>query len=176
MEILLQSLWAKNKLLIKGFFIGILVLLLQIPTFYVQDLIAERETRQKEAIAEVSSKWAGKQNISGPMLVLPYRQTENANNGAIETRHLAYFLPDVLDVQSTVYPQEKYRGIYKVMLYQSKTHFSGSFHSIDLQKLKISPQDVLWNEAYIQVHLSDVKGLNEEVRMNFNNKALVLSQ
>ena len=62
----------KSKLLIKGLIIGGLVLLLLIPAIFVQNLIREREQRQKEAVVEVSSKWAGKQIISGPVLVLPY--------------------------------------------------------------------------------------------------------
>ncbi|MGZ8537417.1 MAG: inner membrane CreD family protein, partial [Flavisolibacter sp.] len=61
METVLKTAWSKGKLLVKALIIGMLVLFLLIPTFYVQDLIKEREERQKEAIAEVSSKWAGKQ-------------------------------------------------------------------------------------------------------------------
>ena len=56
METVAQSVWTKSKLLIKSLIIGLIILILQIPTYYVKELIAERETRQKEAIAEVSSK------------------------------------------------------------------------------------------------------------------------
>ena len=63
METVVQRIWTKSKLLIKGFIIALLVLLLQIPAYYVKNLIEEREGRQKEAITEVSSKWAGRQNI-----------------------------------------------------------------------------------------------------------------
>jgi len=69
METIVQNVWTKTKVLIKALVIGGIVLVLQIPTFFVQDLIKEREQRQKEAIAEVSSKWAAKQNIAGPVLV-----------------------------------------------------------------------------------------------------------
>jgi inner membrane protein len=52
----LTTLWQKSKLLVKGIIIGLLVLLLLIPTYFVQNLISEREARQKEAFNEVSSK------------------------------------------------------------------------------------------------------------------------
>ena len=75
METVSQNVWTKSKLLIKSVIIGLIILILQIPTYYVKELVTERETRQKEAIAEVSSKWAARQNIIGPVLVVPYWQT-----------------------------------------------------------------------------------------------------
>jgi inner membrane protein len=44
---------------------------LWIPTNIIRDVINERAGRQKEAIEEVSSKWAGKQTITGPILMIP---------------------------------------------------------------------------------------------------------
>ena len=59
MESTLQALWSKSKLLVKALVIGFIILLLQIPTFYIKELISEREARQKVAVAEVSGRWAG---------------------------------------------------------------------------------------------------------------------
>jgi inner membrane protein len=175
METILQSLWSKSKLLVKGILIGILALILQIPAYYIRDLIAERELRQKEAITEVSSKWAGKQNITGPVLVLPYWQSSpDTLYGKNKTKHLAYFLPDELKINSSVIPEEKYRGIYKVMLYRSHTDLSGSFGVIQPEKLNISPENILWNEAYVQVNISDTKGLSDELKLKWNNQMLTL--
>ena len=67
METIVQNTWQKSKLIIKGLIIGALALLLLIPASFVQSLIQEREARQKEAFAEVSSKWADRQNITGPV-------------------------------------------------------------------------------------------------------------
>lgn len=168
METVVQNVWTKTKVLVKALIIGVIVLILQIPTFFVSELIKEREQRQKEAIAEVSSKWAGKQNIAGPVLVLPYWESGIDTN--IKSKHFAYFLPDVLNIRSTVSPQEKYRGIYKVMLYSTHTQLDGSFNSIPLEKLKIAPQDVVWNEAFVHLGISDVKGLNDEVRLRWKDQ------
>lgn len=176
MESVAENIWSKSKLLIKGFIIGVLVLLLIIPTLYVQNLVQEREQRQKEAIAEVSNKWAGHQLVTGPFIVLPYWQTDSDTAvKKIRSKHFAYFLPDVLTVSATVNPREKYRGIYKVMLYNSKINLSGSFNTIDLKKLNILPEDVIWNEAFVKFNLSDVKGLNEEMILTWNGQPLTLS-
>ena len=74
METVAQNVWTKSKLLIKGGIIGFIILLLQIPTHYVKGLIEERENWQKQAATEVNSKWAGRQNILGPILVVPFWQ------------------------------------------------------------------------------------------------------
>jgi inner membrane protein len=154
METVIQNVWSKSKVLIKALIIGFLVLLLQIPLFYVKDLIQEREARQREAITEVSSKWAGRQNITGPLLVLPYWQnTGDTAYVKSRSKQYAYFLPDVLNVQSTVTPQEKYRGIYKVMLYNTSASLSGTFNEVEIAKLNIAPTDIIWNEAFIKLKL-----------------------
>jgi inner membrane protein len=175
METVVQNVWTKTKVLVKALIIGGIVLILQIPTFYVQDLIKEREQRQKEAIAEVSSKWARKQNIAGPVLVLPFWETGADTTSKSMTKHYAYFLPDTLNINSTVSPEEKYRGIYKVMLYTSKINLKGSFNSIALEKLKIDPKEVIWNEAFTQISISDIKGLNDDLKLQWNNQSLMLS-
>src|SRR5687767_6147254 len=107
-----QSIWSKSKVLLKGVIIIFIVLILMIPTIFVKELIQEREDRQQEAIAEVSSKWAGSQAVTGPMIVLPFWRTDSDNGvKAIRSKHFAFFLPDQLTVNSSITPQEKYRGI-----------------------------------------------------------------
>ncbi|HUC81888.1 MAG TPA: cell envelope integrity protein CreD [Flavisolibacter sp.] len=176
METTVSSVWTKSKLLVKSGIIGLILLVLQIPSYYVKELIEERETRQKEAMNEVSSKWAGKQNIMGPVLVIPYWQSVNSGDTQQEkTKRLAYFLPDQLNIDAAVTPQEKYRGIYKVMLYTSAVKMNGSFSSLQLQKLGLAPEDMLWNEAYIRMSTSDNKGLNDEVKLSVNDTTLTVS-
>jgi inner membrane protein len=163
------------KLLVKSFIMGCFLLILKSSRFFVLDLIKEREQRQKEAIAEVSSKWARKHNIAGPVLVLPYWEYGADSTAKNMTKHFAYFLPDTLNINSTVSPEEKYRGIYKVMLYTSKINLNGSFSSIAPEKLKIDPKNIIWSEAFVQVSISDIKGLNDDLKLQWNNQSLTLS-
>ena len=172
---LVATVWEKSKILLKGLIVGGLVLVFLIPTYYVKNLIEEREARQKEAIAEVSSKWATKQNIAGPVLVLPYLETfQDSSKAAI--RHYAYFLPDNLDIKATVQPQQRSRGIYKVVLYNAQVNMSGSFSSLPLEKMKVNPATVLWNEAFVKLNITDPKGLNEELKIQWKDSVLLLSQ
>jgi len=173
METLINSVWQKSKLIVKGLIIGVLALLLLIPTSFVQQLVQERQARQQEAFDEVSSKWANRQNITGPVLVIPYTRSSTDDNGrAIIIKSLAYFLPDQLSVSSRVVPIKKYRGIYQVMLYSSVINISGAFSPLPLEKVKLGPADFVWSEAYVCLGLADAKGLKEELKMDWNDSLL----
>jgi inner membrane protein len=175
METVVTNVWQKSKLLVKGFIIGALVLLLMIPTYFVQDLVREREARQKEAFAEVSSKWAGRQTITGPVLVLPYNAVEMVNGQPTPVIHLAYVLPSKFNIKSTVKPEKRYRGIYQVMLYTSELNVSGTFDVIPLQMLQLDASVVRWNEAYVSIRLSDPKGLKDEMHLKWNDSIVTLN-
>lgn len=176
MENIIENVWSKSKILIKAVIIGGISIVLLIPTFFVKDLIEERERRQKDAIEEVSSKWAGMQNLAGPIIVLPYNENSIDPEGKKHTtKHQAYFLPDVLTIHSNVFPQERSRGIYKVMLYTSESDITGRFDKINLDALKIGAENILWNEATIRFNISDSKGLNDEIQLKLNDSVLVLT-
>ena len=169
-----QKIWSSSKLIVKTIVIGIIILILQIPKSYVEDLIHERESRQTEAVNEVSSKWAAKQNLTGPILVVPFYEYSDSNQ-RIRTKHYAYFLPDQLNINSTLNPIEKYREIYKVMLYSSLIQVSGSFDNLDFTKFTVPPSNIAWNEAFVKINLSDLKGLNEEMKLKWNDRLLTFS-
>lgn len=176
METVATNVWQKSKLLVKGLLIGALVLLLLIPAYFVQNVISEREARQKEAFTEVSSKWAGSQNITGPVLVLPYTESFTSTTGQTTVlKRLAYILPDKLIIESEVKPEERHRGIFQVMLYSSLIRLNGKFNTIPLQQLKLDPAQVLWNEAYICMELADSKGLKEEIKVAWNDSSVTLN-
>jgi inner membrane protein len=176
MSTITEQAWSKGKVLIKGMMIAGLVLLLLIPTFYVQNLVSEREARQKEAIQEVSSKWAARQTITGPVIVIPYWQTDVSNpNKPISIKHHAYFLPDNLAINANVIPQEKHRGIYKVILYTSQINISGNMGPMPYELLKIPEQNILWNEGFVRIGISDLKGLNEELQLKWKDSTITLS-
>ncbi len=171
-----QNIWQTSKLLVKGLIIGVLVLLLLIPAHFVKELIQEREQRQQEAVSEVSSKWAGPQIITGPVLVLPYWEyLADTSKQVNRVRHYAYFLPDSIAIRSDVTPVRKHRGIYSVMLYNSTNVLSGYFKEIPAASLKLEEKNIIWDEVFVKIQLSDSRGLNNEIFLNWNDTVLSLS-
>ena len=97
-ETMSTNVWQKSKWLIKGGIIGFLALVMMIPMLYVKNLILEREDRQKEAAREISSKWAGPQNIIGPIIGIPYWETigTDTTGKVIEKKQTAPIYPQYL--------------------------------------------------------------------------------
>ena len=178
-EVAKPSFTERNAALIKGFFIGFLTLLLLIPTFMIESLIREREGRKGEAVREVSSKWGNSQQLIGPVLRVPYYEIAKieklnaAGKKEIEqTKSLeyAYFLPNQLNINSEVSPEKRNRGIYDIVVYNSKTKFTGNFSAISLEQFKVLPENIIWRDATILFTLSDFRGIEEEVELNWNGK------
>jgi inner membrane protein len=171
-----NSFWERNRIILKGFLITALVILLLIPTFLIQGLINEREGRQHEAVAEVSSKWANAQTVTGPVISIPYLyNTTDAKGNMVRARSDLFFLPSKLDIQSKVVPEERKRGIYKVIVYTSQLQLKGRFPAFDVKSLNVTREDVLWNEASVFFDVSDVRGLKEEVMLNWLGSSIGLA-
>ena len=151
----------KGKLFFKAFIIFVMAFFLWIPTNLVRDVINERERRQSEAIEEVSSKWAGRQTITGPILVVPYN---GIANGISYQKKYAWFMADQLDISSSVSPQKRHRGIYDVVVYEGDVSIAAKFNDIKVDQLTIPAATLLWSEAKLLLQISDLtRGINEEI-------------
>lgn len=162
--------WARTSVTLKLISIGILILILLIPTSMLTSLIRERQDIRDYATNEVSSKWGMQQTIGGPVISVPYTETVKSENGFIEqVIHYAHFLPDEVKITGTVLPEKRYRGIYVVMLYKTQLHVTGSFSHPDFSQLSISAADLLPLDAIMSVGIPDLKGINESITMKVND-------
>lgn len=163
---ILQTFWKANRIMLKSFLIGFLVLLLLIPTFFIQSLVSERQDRQNEAVKEISSRWAGPQTVTGPVIGIPYR--EKAQGNAAEEKKWAYFLPSKLDIRASIFPEKRYRGIYQVIVYTTELQIKGSYDSLHLAELNIPAASLLWDEAAVFFDVDDVQGLKEDMVLHLS--------
>lgn len=143
----------------------------------IESLIREREYRQADAIREVSSKWGEQQTITGLVLTVPYRAYSKVFEGGksdkfklVETREYAHFLPEALNVEGEIFPEVRYRGIYEVIVYNSKVSLSGTFPRASFDEWKIDPQNIMWEDAYISLGLSDLRSIQDNISVKWNNK------
>jgi inner membrane protein len=152
--------------------IAFLTLLLLIPTFMIQNLIREREQRHDETINEVTSKWGNAQSLSGPILTIPYKIWLQSEKGMVFQMHHMHILPASLDISGKIYPEVRYRGIYKVIAYRAGLSFQGKFDTVDLNALSINPDDVEWDQATIEVGIPDMRGINKTISIIWDGKTL----
>ena len=161
--------WQRNRLIIKAFFIGILILALLIPTAFIIYLVTERQERKREVVQEISNKWSGAQTISGPYISVPYFINDNNNRNAPAVKKYLYLLPEQLNVNSTIATETRYRSIYKVPVYTADVLLQGKFANNKLNKLNIPPHVIRWDEARLCMGLSDFKGIREEIHLKWND-------
>lgn len=165
---------SSGKNLIKGLITGALILLMMIPTIFVSNLVTEREIRQKDIVKEVSSKWASDQTIAGPYIFLPYNINTIDNDKKVVTVHKhVLLLPENLVITGEMFPEIRQRSIYKVLLYKSSLKSNGDF--IFRLPKEIDPASLQLADAKICFGITDFKGIEEKIAINFNGTSYELS-
>lgn len=162
-----SKLWA-GGLTLKLFIIAIVALLLLIPGGMIQNIISERAENREKVMAEVQEKWGNPQMISGPLISLPYKEyyTKADDTETFRVKK-ATFLPHNLEITGTVEPHIRKRSLYRVLLYKSHLQVQGSFTRPNLSALNIKPENVLWNQAELLIGITDLRGLQEQVRVTW---------
>jgi len=150
--------WINESVFFRLCVIGMLTLILLIPSFLVQDLIHERQNRQEDVIKEISEKWSGSQLVQGPVMVLPYKKQN------------IYILPEVLKIKSKVNPEVLHRGIFDAVVYNASIKISGNFSFLELQKSGIDPDQIQWDKVKVVIGLSDLKGLKNNPIIKLSNQ------
>ncbi|MBP6694254.1 MAG: inner membrane CreD family protein, partial [Saprospiraceae bacterium] len=156
------------QITLKLVLITFLVLFLLIPKFMILDLISERENMSAKVTDEVAVGWGNQQVITGPVLILPYNVVTVTNaqvNVSNVTKKYLVIFPDSLNINGQLETHEKYRNIYKVLLYNSSLTISGKFNLPPDGFSGIAKTDLLWNEATLIQGISDIKGLKSKVTM-----------
>ncbi len=164
------SFWQKNKLVIKSFFIGFLILVLLIPTFFIMFLVTDREQRKNEVVQEVSAKWAGNQYVTGPFLAVPYNEESKGSNGiVINTKKYLCLLPEELNINGKIFPQIKHRSIFPVPVYNSNISMTGKFKIAKPEKLPVPVASLHFEESIVCMGISDFKGIGENLQLKWND-------
>jgi len=158
--------WVRDSVTVKLVSIGIMVLILLIPTAWIMSIMEERQQRAGEVMDEVSGKWSGSQTLAGPVLVIPYRKIEKVElrSGETQSREImdyAFILPERLNITGQLMPEVLHRGIFDIAVYESSLTLAASFAAPDLTSLGIAPGNVMWSEARVAVGISDLRGIAE---------------
>lgn len=171
-----DNFWSANRLTIKGIIVGILILLMLIPSAFIFNLVQERGSRQAEIIREESSKWAAAQNVTGPVLIIPYYEKQKLSTGEIANiGKTAYVLPEMLKINGDIQPLKKNRSIYDIIVYTTDIEIEGSFGSIASYGLNIPEEDLLLDKAMLCMGISDFKGIEDQVSMMWGETPLIFN-
>ena len=154
--------------IIKMTMIGVLILLLLIPSFMVQDIIREREHNLENVKYDISSKWGQSQTITGPVITIPYTATRDIIDGKrrIETRYI-HLLPSELTISGNIDTSLLSRSIYDVIAYSTKLTIAGKFEGNELKSMNSIPSTTQWDKATLNLGITDLTGVQDRININW---------
>lgn len=162
-----------NSYSVKMIIVLILALVLLIPSFWIMEIIRERKQLQDNVEKELAALWGKNQELSGPVLNIPYSYYDDLEDlqESNETTAIAHFLPEQLKIQCELLPEIRKRGIYKLPVYQSNVRIESKFNVPDFAKLNINPKFVKWDEAYFTLGISDLRGVRNDLAVTINDES-----
>ena len=155
--------------------IGLMVLILQIPTLFLFGVIRERQAIRQSAIEDVTSKWGREQTIVGPRLIVPYVKRSGTTEKPKSEQKFATFLPDDLQIIGKMDTETRYRGLFQVPVYTGKLELKGKFETLDFTSWGIKPDDVLWDRSELVVQIADTRAISTQVKLNWNKITIPFS-
>ncbi|MGI9542268.1 MAG: cell envelope integrity protein CreD [Cyclobacteriaceae bacterium] len=165
--------WIRNSITIKLVSVGILMLILLFPTSMVESLISEREYYRQGVISEISSIWGNDQTITGPILTVPYRTYfRDQNDKLVSQIDYAHFLPDHLEVEGNIDPEKRYRGICEAIVYTTDLNLKGTFPRVEMEEWVSAQEDILWQDAYLALGITDMRGIKNQVSLSWNGQPI----
>lgn len=166
-ETVKQEKWYQS-MTVKMILLGAMGLFLLAPLMMIREVIREREKNAETARAEIGSLWAAAQTLTGPVLNVPGTKTISEDGKYVTTT--MHVLPEALNVEGTLRPEKRYRGIYETVVYDSDIRMTGSFN-LDVTG-QAGDYTWQWDKAYMTLGVSDNKGIRDEVKLSFNNTVI----
>lgn len=160
--------------------IALLVIGLLIPLLMIGGLIGERQTLRDSVVDDIAKSSSYAQQISGPVLVVPYRKTERVwkiqdGKSFQETRvrsdYLA-FLPETFVLDADAKTELRSRGIYQARLYHADSRISGQFKVPANWGIKNDLDDYRFDTPFIAVGVSDIRGIQNGLQLKLNEQTL----
>ncbi|ASP35553.1 cell envelope integrity protein CreD [Labrenzia sp. VG12] len=163
---------------VKFVLIGILTVMLMVPSLFVWILVEERADRAREVARDIAGSWGGTQEINGPYLVVPFSETVTigtGDRGRTEVHwHTAVLFPEKLDVSGDLQVEERWKSIYSLPVYSGAVQLSGRFGappSNMFEPQKGGTVDIAADKALLVVGIGDVRALKNEVSLTLDGNA-----
>ncbi|TRD12471.1 cell envelope integrity protein CreD [Erythrobacter insulae] len=169
---------------VKLLFTGLVGAALIVPLLMVYWLISDRQHQARVAQASITEGWAGAQTVSGPMLIVPYtatREISEERDGKTTTRtvtvrEMLYLSPIKQNLDANIDPEIRSRGIiHQSVVYDAAITGSAGFAMpADLDRLGIQQTQLLLDEAFLQLPISDPRGLQTDAALKVGDQTLNL--
>jgi inner membrane protein len=166
-----------SSYLLKIILLGALWLALLFPLNQLRDVVQERTGLAESVAEEVGNSWGGQQLVAGPFLGVPLRRTVRISDKAVGQQiEWLTFLPKSLDVQGSIEPEIRRRGIFETAVYRADLKLKGSFELPDIGSVaSLENAEILWQDAILSFSVSDLRGLRSRLELDWNGRRLELA-
>jgi inner membrane protein len=150
------------SLTIKMILLAIMGLFLLVPLEMIKSIIRERQKNSENIKKDIALQWSGQQTVSGPVLNIPiiiYRVKKEVE----PFRSVFHIMPETLTIKGTVKTEKRHRSIYQAVVYNTDLNLTGEFVIPEINSGERS--EILWNEAYYSLGISDNRGLKGGVSL-----------
>ncbi|MEL6410556.1 MAG: cell envelope integrity protein CreD [Pseudomonadota bacterium] len=181
--------------------LGLLVLLMTIPVFFVGAIIDSRADYNRQTIRSVGLEWGGPQTLSGPLLVIPVEETVTVREKepvidpvtglqeldsdeepvfrlrAVERtqrRRSVFLYPEELNLSLNKTTQERSRGIFSVPVFTAKGAVDFKFKADKAKDVLVNNEVLLWDEAELRILVSNNRALRVEVELLADGRPIAL--
>ncbi|MBA4748079.1 MAG: cell envelope integrity protein CreD [Sphingopyxis sp.] len=154
-----------------------------VPLLMVYGLVWDRQQQAETAQAAIGEGWGGSQTIAGPVLVIPYRATEEesvSENGRNVTRNVTrvrelFLSPLSNSADVTIKPDKRKKAIYETVVYESRIVGTAGFAlPADLARYGVAREALLLDRAEVRLGISDARGLIDGNSLTINGSAVAL--
>ena len=154
-----------RRMIWKGVFILLSVLILQIPILLVRNLVEDRQELSSEAQNEVTRQVGGAQMIYAPELKFPYKQNEiDLKGNAVYSDKVRKINAKAAEINGNVDVEMLHRSIYEIPIYKADFKIDGSF--------VISDNDFKYynGTVYLYFPIGDFKGLENKITAHVDGR------
>ncbi len=173
----------QRSLLLRVVSIGFLMALLLIPLWMIGGIVSERQHLQRQVEETIASSFAGPQRLVGPLLVIPYVEREiviGADEKGKETKRIIehprqiLLVPEQLAYDGAADVEEKYKGLYKTLVYETKGSLRARFEVPANFGLEFNESRFTIGNAYLALGLSDVRGLRGTPKVTWGGQEITV--
>jgi inner membrane protein len=162
----------KTSPVLRLIIMGVLLLALHVPLTMMCGIVSERTARRDAVGSEVSGNWGGTQVVSGPVLKIPYRYPWTDQNGRVQNLTATFnLLPETLEITGDLDAAERRRAVFTVNVYTARLKIRGQFAPIDLTSFPHTYTEVLWDQAEVDVGISDPRGISRAAALTLNGQS-----
>lgn len=173
------------RLWLKIFLVLGMTLAILIPLLMIRGVITDRQAYRTQAVASIARSYAGAQAFTGPVLVVPYTDTieaeEKDEKGFVrkvlreESGHWTFF-PATLDVRGPLKPSTRRLGLHEVRVYEWQAQAKADFRAEVPNATLPSGHSRKIGRPWLSYGFADVRGLLSTPILRVDGKPVAIEE